>query len=146
MTITLGYSTLLLYEPGETAGNNIYGDNVNAAFEYHDEAIGREYAGGTILNPQNQDYMVIPNIRFDGSIRKVFFWTNAGTASCSAKIGLIPVVDSDVSATSAKDNNVPSSANEFIANNDLKITVASVSGVTELYWALWIDRNSTGTE
>lgn len=145
MTGTLTYSSLAYYVTGETAGNNIWLDNVNAILADLDNRAGRVCAGSTIVYPTAKDYIIIPNVRFAGTLKKVFVWTDAGTLTANFKVNSTTVTDGDVSATSSKGNNTPTAQHTFVVNDDIKISLASVSGVGEVYWALWIDRTSAGT-
>lgn len=129
----------------DPATADLWGAILNNLFVNQGARDGRVYAGGTIIAPENKDYNILPDIRFPGTVQRVSYWTDAGTATVNTKVNSTTVTNGNVSATTTKQTNSPTANDSFVAGNDIKISVSSVSGVGELYYALYLDRSGAGT-
>lgn len=133
--------------PFDPAYIDLWGTPVNNLFISHDAAIGRAYAGGSIINPTaGIVYGIAPGIRFPVTVQSVELYTDAGTLTAAAKINGTDITSlSAVSVTTTHTSTAATGADTMVAGDDLTLTFSSVSGVTVLNYGFFIDRTGAGT-
>lgn len=88
--------------------------------------------GALIEYPDNKDYTIWQRIPFAGTVTRTTTKASAGTCTLTVKISADAVGGSAHSVTSAQESIVRTTANEFLAGDDLVVTVASNSGCENL--------------
>ena len=147
MALTLSYNGIELAEFNETAYNNLWLQQINAAIQDLDNRGGRLQYSMAIPNPINGEaYLPLMDTRFGLTVRSVTLKTDAGTCDVAVKINGTNITSLDAISVSSTQSTTPSTgANTMAIGDDLTIVPSSTSGVKWLYVNVWCDRTSAGT-
>lgn len=95
---------------------------------------------GLISTPSNQDYRLVVKIPFGGTITETVTRSTAGTATATFKINTTALGGTANSVSTTEQAQTHSSANAFVADDDIVLTISSASSCTNLSFTIKFTR------
>jgi hypothetical protein len=101
----------------------------------------KDFITGLIESPADQDYMILRNAPFGGTINKITTKSSSGTCTLTGYVGATALEGTANSVSSSEQEQSHSSSNTFSSGDDIKLTVSSNSSCEDLEFTVEFTRS-----